>query len=603
MQYAIVVLTWLLMVLALARPQRIEEPVVKTQPGRDMLIAVDLSGSMEAEDFTDKSGERVDRVTAVKQVLGDFLENRDGDRVGLIFFGTAPFLQVPFTEDLDVCRSLLDEARARMAGPQTMLGDAIGKAINVFEGSDLEEKVLILLTDGNDTNSQVPPIKAAEIAADRGITIHTIGMGDPTSVGEEKLDMQTLVAISAETGGSTFLAIDRAELEEVYVEIDKIAERKLESLSYRPVIDLFFWPLAGAMILTLAYHVAGALRRRRAHSRQSVTPSRSGEMTALASAVPVSIVPLGTMGLGGLHLMREGFLWLAIPAALLFWLLLRQTDSRGPWQGVIEPQLLKALLLQDRRENRFRPVHMLGVAWLLGIVALVGPAWQKEPSPFTQDEAALVIALEVTPSMLATDVQPTRLERAVHKISDLLEKRPDAATSLVAYAGSAHLVIPLTSDPEMIKTFAAELSPDLMPREGEDHAAALGLARKHLENSNKSGSILLVTDGVSPTNAARLAGLDGGSAGLVILGMVAAESEAERESLQASSAQTGAALEFVTADHRDIEAVLARAERNLASVADEESGERWRDEGYWIVPVLCALNLFWFRPGWVIEQE
>src|SRR5262245_33865955 len=186
-------LAWLCIVFALARPQRLEQPITKTVPTRDMLLAVDLSGSMETKDFTDASGQRVDRLTAVKEVLDDFLARRQGDRVGLIFFGSAAFVQAPFTEDLDACRSLLDEAQVGMAGPKTAFVDAIGLAITVFEhDTGTHERVLIALTDGNDTGSQVPPTKAAEIARDKQITIHTVTVGDPAAAGEEKLDAETL---------------------------------------------------------------------------------------------------------------------------------------------------------------------------------------------------------------------------------------------------------------------------------------------------------------------------------------------------------------------------------------------------------------------------
>ena len=164
LQGVFLVVAWLCTVIALARPQWVEQPIIKTVPRRDMLLAVDLSGSMATEDFSDDQGRQVDRLTAVKQVLDEFLSRRQGDRVGLIVFGSAAFVQAPFTEDLQVCRALLKEAQVRMAGPRTKLGDAVGLAITVFERSDVKERVLIVLTDGNDTGSQVPPDKAAAIA-------------------------------------------------------------------------------------------------------------------------------------------------------------------------------------------------------------------------------------------------------------------------------------------------------------------------------------------------------------------------------------------------------------------------------------------------------
>ena len=220
---------------------------------RDLLVAVDLSGSMEAQDFTDESGVAVDRLTAVKQVLDAFFARRDGDRVGLILFGSAAFVQAPFTDDLDVVRELLDEAQIRMLGPRTMLGDAMGLAINLFERSEVEERVMIVLTDGNDTGSLVPPERAAEIARDNGVVVYTIAIGDPAAVGEQALDEKTLENIATITAGAYFHANNRQELEAIYDHLDDINPRQVETQSYRPLTDFFAWPLAAAMIISLLY--------------------------------------------------------------------------------------------------------------------------------------------------------------------------------------------------------------------------------------------------------------------------------------------------------------------------------------------------------------
>jgi len=246
-------LAWMLIVVAVTRPQWLGEPVTRELPMRDLLVAVDLSGSMEAKDFTDIEGNNVDRLTAVKQVLDAFFERRDGDRVGLILFGSAAFVQVPFTDDLDVVRELLGEAQIRMLGPRTMLGDAMGLAINLFERSDVDERVLIVLTDGNDTGSLVPPERAAEIARDNGVLVHTIAIGDPTAAGEQALDEKTLENIAGITGGGYFHANDRQELESIYAYLDEINPRQVETQSYRPITDLYDWPLAAAMLITLFY--------------------------------------------------------------------------------------------------------------------------------------------------------------------------------------------------------------------------------------------------------------------------------------------------------------------------------------------------------------
>ena len=267
-------LVWILVVTALARPQWLEEPVARTEPARDLLVAVDLSGSMDTEDFTDAEGGQVDRLTAVKEVLGDFLARREDDRIALIVFGSAAFVQVPFTVDNAVIRQMLDETTVRMAGPRTVVGDAIGLAITLFERSEVPERLMILLTDGNDTGSQVPPERAADIARDRGVVIHAVGVGDPESAGEEALDEAALEAVARVTGGRYFHAADREELEQIYSTLDELAPRKVETLSHRPRRDLFHWPLGAALLLTLLYHGIAAVGTRVAATRSAPLPAK-----------------------------------------------------------------------------------------------------------------------------------------------------------------------------------------------------------------------------------------------------------------------------------------------------------------------------------------
>ncbi|WP_018970427.1 VWA domain-containing protein [Rubritalea marina] len=256
-------LLWLLLLTALARPQWVEPAISRVTPTRDLLLLVDLSGSMETKDFKNKEGEQVDRLTAVKEVLDDFLTRREGDRVGLIVFGNAAFVQVPFTQDLTVCRQLLDEMATRMAGPRTAFGDAIGLGITLFAKSENQDKLIIALTDGNDTGSKVPPAEAASIASDQGIMIHVVGVGDPAATGEEKLDEAALTQVAKNTGGSYFHANDRAELEGIYEQIDQMGTREIESESYRPRSDLFHWPLSLCLLLSLCAQLVTMLRTNR----------------------------------------------------------------------------------------------------------------------------------------------------------------------------------------------------------------------------------------------------------------------------------------------------------------------------------------------------
>lgn len=259
LQKILLPLVWVLLVLAAARPQLVEPPLSRTESARDLMLAVDLSGSMDQRDLFDEDGNRVQRLDAVKEVLDDFIARREGDRIGVIVFGSEAFVQTPFTQDHDLVRALLDQVEPRMPGPQTMLGDAVGLTIKTFDGSEARDRVLILLTDGNDTGSKVPPRRAAEIASQGGIVIHTVAVGDPQTTGEGEIDLKTLEAIAGTTGGSAFRADDREQLEEIYAQIDALTPEEIETTTFRPKTPLFQWPLGGAVVLILLYHVGMAV--------------------------------------------------------------------------------------------------------------------------------------------------------------------------------------------------------------------------------------------------------------------------------------------------------------------------------------------------------
>lgn len=246
---------WCLIILALARPQFIEPPIQKIQPGRDLMLALDISQSMEAPNFRTPEGKRMRRVDAVKQVVTEFIRKRKNDRIGLIVFGQAAYPVTPFTLDHDACLKILEQTDAGMAGPQTMIGDAIGLAIKEFQKSEAKQRVLILLTDGNDTGSRMPPHKAAEIGSQNGITIHVVGLGDPHATGEDKVDYAALSGIAKTTGGEVFHGENRVELEKAYAALDKITPQNFQTLSYQPRRELFMIPLAAAVVLLVAYHL------------------------------------------------------------------------------------------------------------------------------------------------------------------------------------------------------------------------------------------------------------------------------------------------------------------------------------------------------------
>jgi Ca-activated chloride channel family protein len=260
---ATLVLCWILVLAALTRPQWIEPPLHREVPTRDMLLLVDLSASMDTKDFVDAQGQTVNRLTALKQVLDDFLAKRQGDRVGVVVFGDAPFTLVPFTTDLKLARQLVQDTAVGMAGPRTAFGDAVGLGISLFDKSTVKAKTMIALTDGNDTASKVPPGEAASVAKDRDIVIHTIAIGDPTAAGEEKLDEGALKDVAAKTGGGFYRALDREQLAGIYRTLDEIETRRIETVSFRPKTDLYWMPLAAAMLLSMAAAAFVLLRGRR----------------------------------------------------------------------------------------------------------------------------------------------------------------------------------------------------------------------------------------------------------------------------------------------------------------------------------------------------
>jgi Ca-activated chloride channel family protein len=576
---------WLCVVVAMARPQLIEPPVTHQLPARDLLLAVDLSGSMASRDFTDAQGQTVDRLTAVKAVLDDFLAQRTGDRVGLILFGSAAFVQVPFTEDLAVMRQLLDEAQVGMAGPQTAFGDALGLAINVFDRSAVEERVLIALTDGNDTSSQVPPEKAAQIAADKGIVVHTVAVGDPRAAGEDALDETTLKGVADITGGIYSHASDRGQLQGIYQRINQLETRKQQSMSHRPRRDIYWWPLATGLLVSLAYLgiglVTAAIRQRQALHVAPATLATAAPL-ALAAVVP--------------HMIRPDWLLALFPAALLWWLLRRHTDSGRAWRGIIAPHLLAHLWGGETRPSHFNPLVVLGAIWLLGIVAIAGPTWTHEPSPFAEDTAALAIVMNVSPSMETEDIPPSRLQRATQKVHDLLQARGNAKTALIAYAGSAHLVMPATSDAGIIDTFAQALAPNVMPVDGDVAAEALHLADQSLADAG-GGSIVWITDSVAPEQRNALASWRRSSATTVRLWAPLAPGD-ELDALQENSQPVSARLVALSADDADVQAIANAAK--FAQTLGDTSGTRWAESGYWLTPLIALLLLLFFRRGWAV---
>lgn len=267
------IIAWALLVLAAARPERIGDELDVPVSGRNLMLAVDLSGSMDAKDF-ELGNRRVDRLTATKAVASDFIERRKGDRIGLILFGERAYLQVPLTLDRETVNVLLMEAFIGLAGEKTAIGDAITLAVKRIHDQEAvgDEQVLIVLTDGANTAGEIDPIKAAELAQQIGLRIYTIGIGAeqmlvssitgglrPVNPSAD-LDEETLTRIAAITGGQYFRAKDTAGLQNIYRLLDEMEPVAEPEAGFRPVKSLYYWPLGGAFVLTVFLCVMGLLQ-------------------------------------------------------------------------------------------------------------------------------------------------------------------------------------------------------------------------------------------------------------------------------------------------------------------------------------------------------
>jgi len=260
-QLTIAALAWLSLIAAAARPEWLGEPIELPASGRDLMLAVDVSGSMREEDFA-IADRRVDRLQATKVVASDFINRRVGDRVGLILFGENAYLQAPLTFDRATVRTLLNEAAIGLAGAEaTAIGDAIGLAVKRLRNRPSEGRVLILLTDGVNNAGAIGPLKAAELAAGGGLRIYTIGIGADAMLVQDffgtrrvnpsrELDEKTLTEVAEATGGRYFRARDTAELDQIYREIDALEPVAQDARVFRPVSSLYAWPLGTALFLS-----------------------------------------------------------------------------------------------------------------------------------------------------------------------------------------------------------------------------------------------------------------------------------------------------------------------------------------------------------------
>lgn len=319
------------------------------------------------------------------------------------------------------------------------------------------------------------------------------------------------------------------------------------------------------------------------------------------------------------HFLRSWWLLaLAVPLTIA-WLSTRARDVRSQWKGMIEPHLLDSLIVAGSTGARIRPSWLLALVLTLAILAAAGPTWQRELPPFVEDTAPLVIAVDLSPTMDAIDVTPSRLERAKLKIRDIVAGRAGARTAVIAYAGSAHLVLPLTEDLSLIETYTDALATRIMPVDGKDTARALDLATTVLAAQAAPGTIVFLTDGVEQTAFEALKNKT--TNGIVVLAIGTPEggpvktpdggfltdtaggrvfAKLDVDALKTLHTVTSADVATMTDDDTDVRWVSQKIRSNFAQKQASE-GDRWRDMGWWMLGPLAFLFLLSFRKGWVVR--
>lgn len=323
------------------------------------------------------------------------------------------------------------------------------------------------------------------------------------------------------------------------------------------------------------------------------------------------------------HFLRPQWLWILIVAILLPVVWYRRNNVRARWRNIISPMLLEHLIVGDSGRRRVQPIHTLAALIAIGAIAVAGPTWQQERPPFNQDKAPLVIVLELAQSMNATDVAPTRLERAKQKVLDLASARKGARTGLVVFASTAHLVVPPTEDPAMLELYLPALTPSLMPGDGKNANAGLDIAEKLLAKDPVAGTIVFISDGFDSNHSDAFiqqakqshhqllwlaVGTEDGGAILGPNGMVTMDANGlplmgtfDADGIRRVAHAAGIPLASVRADDDDVAWVQRRAQTWLAEVDESKRAPRWKESGYWLVLPLLALALWSFRKGWTVK--
>jgi len=325
-----------------------------------------------------------------------------------------------------------------------------------------------------------------------------------------------------------------------------------------------------------------------------------------------------------LHFLRPQWLWLMLAVPLIYLSFRIRDNVRRRWKQYIDPELLDHLIVSRKRQWRVRPIHMISLLIVVGSVAIAGPTWKREQPPFTEDKAPLVIALDLSETMNAIDLNPTRMGRAKLKLRDLLKTRNGGRTALFVYTNTAHLVLPFTTDNSLFDVYLSALSTSLMPSQGKDTSKALHAIEEFLKEESVPGTLLFVTDGIEPQaipafrqfiarqdnqNDILVMGVGTSTGGPVRTSGNSFLSDRYGRRVYAkldvnalrSLSDIDVSATTLTLNDDDIKWIQRRVQHHLAVVQQKDSKTRWIDEGYWLTIPIAVFAIFWFRKGWTVR--
>jgi len=324
------------------------------------------------------------------------------------------------------------------------------------------------------------------------------------------------------------------------------------------------------------------------------------------------------------HFIQPEWLWISCAIPLLYLSFHFHSDVRARWKRYIDPELLDCLIVSPKKRWRIRPIHMISILIALGALAMAGPTWRREQPPFTEDKAPLVIALDLSPTMNAIDLDPTRIERTKLKLRDLLKVRNGGRTALFVYAGSTHMVLPFTTDNSLFDLYLDSLSTSLMPSAGKDSAKALQTIEDFLKDEPVPGTILFVTDGIESRALSafrQFASHNEDRNDILVIGVGTSRGGPVRTSgnrflndasgrriyakLDVNALRSLSSMDIsattLTLDDDDIHWVQRRVQHHLQAVQQRDSKTRWINEGYWLTIPIAVIAVFWFRKGWTVR--